>query len=91
VAKRRGLHHADVHLYGCDQLSHAVVQFACESPALLILHSEQLGRELMQTLVGGIKFSRSFLNPLFKFLTCFVERLPYLTLHEYSCWCRTSE
>src|ERR1700676_5162296 len=74
------LHHRDVHAERCQYLAYAVVQFASQALAFLILHFQQTSGKVAQTLVRGRKFDGSFLNSLFKMVTSFSQRPEQLTL-----------
>src|ERR1700691_2286093 len=57
---------ANVHAESRQDLAYAVVQFASQSPAFIILHFQKPRRKITQAFISRFKLGGSFLDPFFK-------------------------
>src|ERR1700676_3130420 len=74
------LYDSNIHTKGSHNLAYAVVQFASQAPALVILHFEQAGREVPQAFICSLKFRGPFPHSNFQMIAGLAERAQQLTL-----------
>src|SRR5436190_19447505 len=72
-------HIREIHAQSNQQLANAVVQFASETPSLVILQLQQTGREVPQTVVSYVELDRAFSDAALKVRLCFTQFLKLAT------------